>query len=456
MTPLTTAGFALMQTLRLKTCPRRWLGLWLASAVLLPAPGAVASDHADPIDPFNKERLEGGITDLFVFPVDANDQPVAPHMASDGISLAAPLVEPRRMLSQAEQQQIDALVVILCVRRQLTNTGSLRLTPYTYRINMDLHTKVSFEDSEGDRARARANEQGGGYAAASNMQETRPTGQEARARYGGFIQNPAGIEEDVTIEIRLQNDPTKLNGKPVYRGLKSTERIKLWTGVRDDPFIFPAFFRTNVVAMVVRIPMSCFPQEQRDWLIWATSHQDDRQIDHVGRSLRTQNPRFEVFNELHPSRHKAAIDHEHDNPGLLRDIALRLNFQQTFAYRAWDHVPDVMIYTNRYETGFPNGRLLTDDVAALLAQHGDTLLLELSHHVGGWPRRTANDKEFSAEYPFLAEPWEDRPPPAPLGLSRRSRLKLLAIFAGLLLLLLLENWIFARLYHRWKQRPRYI
>ncbi|WP_410965940.1 DUF4331 family protein, partial [Salmonella sp. SAL4438] len=77
-----------------------------------------------------------------------------------------------------------------------------------------------------------------------------------------------------------------------------------------------------------------------------------------------------------------------------------------------------------FPVGFPNGRYLSDDVAALLAQHGDTLLFELSHQHpnGGWPRRTTNvkpflktteDKPMDAEFPYLAEPWPDKMPAPP-------------------------------------------
>ena len=123
---------------------------------------------------------------------------------------------------------------------------------------------------------------------------------------------------------------------------------------------------------------------------------------------RTQNPRFELLNTLNPSKHVEAIKSEHESPSLMRDLLLRVGLESLFAYREWDFVPDVMIYTNRYPVGFPNGRLLRDDVAAILAQHGDTLLLELSHHNAQWPRRTANDKEFLDKFPYLAEPWPDR------------------------------------------------
>jgi hypothetical protein len=53
--------------------------------------------------------------------------------------------------------------------------------------------------------------------------------------------------------------------------------------------------------------------------------------------------------------------------------------------------------------------LLTDDVAAILAQHGDTLLVELSYKSPtsqAWPRKTVNDKPFMDKFPYLAPPWK--------------------------------------------------
>lgn len=104
----------------------------------------------------------------------------------------------------------------------------------------------------------------------------------------------------------------------------------------------------------------------------------------------------------------------------MRDILLQLGFNQTFAYREWDFVPDVMLYTDRYAVGFPNGRALTDDVAAMLAQHGDTLLYELSYHNAAYPRRQTNDRPFRETFPFLAEKHPDRTPTPPRMLSNRS------------------------------------
>ena len=397
--------------------------LRVAAAMAVAAMAATAtlraSDHADPIDLIGNKPLEGGLTDLFFFP--------------DG----------------------DHVAIILCVRRGLTQTASLRLLPYTYRIHLDLHSTISRDDDEPNK------------------------------RYGGKILNPAGIAPDRTIEFRLMNDAT-VNGAPRLIGFSGSPRIQqwsgkigdlrdaqpvpgavnVWTGVADDPFIFPVFFGTNTVAMVMTIPRSLFPAEQRDWVLWATSSEGDRQIDHVGRSLRTQNPRFELLNTLPPGRHVEAIKAEHEHPSLMRDVFLRIGLQQTFAYRKWDQVPDVMLYTTREPVKFPNGRVLTDDVAEELARYGDTLLKEISYIAGGWPRKTTNDKEFlvvtrpdgttAPKFPYLAAPWPDKMPgPRPM-LTNASRFKLLLIAALVVGIPFLVGWLIAFLHYRRKFRLRYL
>jgi len=99
----------------------------VAAAVLL-STSLFASDHADPIDPFNRERLEGGITDLF-FPILADGKPAFPFHRTDGISLAMLDLSLRPALTAGERSQIKGFAVILCVRRALTETGSLQLEP---------------------------------------------------------------------------------------------------------------------------------------------------------------------------------------------------------------------------------------------------------------------------------------------------------------------------------------
>ena len=354
-----------------------------------------ASDHADPIDLFMRRPLEPGITDLFVFP--SPDKP-------------------------------GEMVVILCVRRALTQSASLKLEPYTYKIHMDLNTAVGDDEA-------------------------------SVARYGGSIAHPEGITPQVTMTFRFNNDATLREQR--FDGLQTTEGISVWSGVRDDPFIFPQFFGTNVVAVVASIPLRAFPRDQSSWIVWATSERNGRQIDHVGRSLRTQQPRFELLNTLPPSRHRQATMREHERPSLMRELGFRfLNLPQLFAYRDYDHVPDVLIYTTRRPVGFPNGRLLTDDVAALLARYGDSLLFELSYTNPGppprksWPRQTTNDKAFLQTFPYLAEPWPDRMVTRP-GLSRANKLKLIGIVIFIVAVWAASAYLFALWYHRRKLRMRY-
>ena len=331
--------------------------LLLGFALLLMPVALQSSDHADPI---NLEVLESGITDLFAFP--------------DG----------------------DQMIVMLNTRRALTTPPPYQLEPFEFAIYMDLHTKVTVDNKE------------------------------ENARYGGSIANPEGIKPDVTIKIRLKNDAGLNNVK--YEGLQNADGIKIKTGVFDDPFIFPRFFKRNTIAMVLSIPFSSFPQGQQDWILWGTSTRlkDGVQIDHVGRSNRSQQGRFDFLNTLPPSQHVAAIKAHNQTrmrveKNLMEYLPPLVNaYQPLFKIRTYDDFPDVMIYTNQYAIGFPNGRKLTDDVGALTCDQGDCALVEGSYiDSPAWPRAMVNDKPFMKEFPYLAEPWPTSPPPAPpnVGLS---------------------------------------
>ena len=59
--------------------------------------------------------------------------------------------------------------------------------------------------------------------------------------------------------------------------------------------------------MVLSIPMSAFPDGQRDFILWGTAYKDGKLIDHSGRSNRTQQARFDALNALPPSEHVAEI-----------------------------------------------------------------------------------------------------------------------------------------------------
>jgi hypothetical protein len=293
----------------------------------------------------------------------------------------------------------DQLVVVLATRRALTAAPPYQLEPYEYAIYMDLHSRLTFDDAQ------------------------------HRARYGGTVVAPEGIAPDVTIKIRLNNDAT-LRDKS-FAGLRNPDSIRLFTGVRDDPFIFPKFFKRNAIVMVLSIPFAAFPAGQQDWLLWGTSAQvkDGAQIDHVGRSNRTQLGRFDFLNTLPPSKHVAAIRERHRATERVQKFLMECfppvvnAFQPLFTVRSYDHVPDVMIFTRRYPVGFPNGRRLTDDVALLTCQQGECPLIENSFiDSEQWPRATANDKPFLASFPYLAEPWPAVAQPAPASIGVRAAL----------------------------------
>ncbi|MGJ0516807.1 MAG: hypothetical protein ACR65O_13785 [Methylomicrobium sp.] len=328
--------------------------LLLLSLLFLLSSGAIASDHADPID-LDATTQEPNITGLFFYP------------------------------------EGDNMIVVFNVRRSLTAAPPYNFAPYEYTVNFDLHSKLKFDNEED------------------------------RARYGGTIVSPETIEADASVTIHL-NDDASLKDKTI-KGLKNSESIVLYTGVRDDPFIFPRFFNVNVVTMVMKIPLTSFPENQQDFLLWGTSKsvEDGKQIDHVGRSNRTQLGRFDILNTVHPSQHVALIKEKAESRKKVQDFFLacipalaQLNQLSGLLIRHYDMVPDVMIYTNRFAPGFPNGRRLADDVALLTCNQGDCPLQENAFiDTEQWPRSTVNDKPLLNEFPYLAEPWPARPQTPP-------------------------------------------
>ena len=314
-------------------------------------------------------------------------------------------------LTAAEQSRIKALGVIFNVRRALTLHDALDLETYTYRVFFDLRSRVLFDGAQ-DPVHFKASE---------------------LARYGGSIPRPEAIAPTVTLEFHLKNDASLQS--LAITGLENKDTVKVWTGIRHDPFIFPPFSMTNVVAMVAIIPLNCFPDGQLDFLAWGTTSQGSQQIDHVGRSLRTQNPRLDILNPLPPSQHVAAVKEAIAHPTLMTDLALKFKIQNLFQYRPWDLVPDVMIYSMRFNVGYPNGRRINDDVAGLLAVNGDTLLFELSYLGDTWRRVTPNSKPFLTDFPYLSEPNNiDMAPPDYVISTRNKIIIALILLAGLVVL----------------------
>jgi hypothetical protein len=473
------------------------LFIWIAAGIVLVLASAplLASDHADPVrlpmpkeffdDPAmpsepDRRALTGNITDLFVFPVDEHDRAVSfprPHEQTQPATddertklnqLTAPqraaiLREPSRQaraaklaaeppaapaeattasreelarfarlaprerrdwqpLKPEEAQRIKAIVFILCVRPRLPEAGHpLELSPYEYVIRIDPLAPIELDTQSGDeRERTRVYSE--------------------RARYGGSLTDSTKIQPRITFAFRLDDQARLVSFQST--GLVNDEaRKRIATfpssteaGIRDDPFIFPPFFRTNVVAMAAKVPIECFDPGARSWAIWTASYRDGKKVDHGGRSLRTQQPRFaQIFNEHEPKDQVAAFERERANPGLVRDTLVRLNIPTIFNFRNWDAYPDIMVYNLDHDCRYPNGRLLTDDVGAILAENGDGLLQEISYEGDRWPRATENDKPFLPKFPYLAMPWtpsevQANPLPAnppsqkdPLRLSDQNR-----------------------------------
>ena len=328
-------------------------GLLLAALAALVPASLRASDHADPTDLTDPNA---NITGLFIFPKG------------------------------------DQLIVIFNVRRSLTDPKPYKLKDYEYVVNFDLTTPVLFNDAAD------------------------------KARYGGTVMLPERLRADASIKVRL-NDDTTLKSF-VTEGLKEPQRIRTYTGVRDDPFIFPRFFKVNVISMVMSIPKDAFPAGQHDFILWGITTKNGKISDYVGRSIRTQLPRFGSINTSPPSEHLKILMKDKKFTDWLYNF-LKGNkewwsqafgdlLEFTFQIRPYDLKPDVMIYSDRFPPGFPNGRLLTDDVVAQICATGDCLLQELSYIEGkDFPRATVNDKTFLADWPYLAAPWPDKPEPTP-------------------------------------------
>jgi hypothetical protein len=341
--------------------------------LLLAGAGARASDHADPT---NLIAPESNITDLFFYP------------------------------------QGDQMILIFDVNRALLAPKPYNLRQFDYQIFMDLTTPVSYQDPA------------------------------ERARYGGTVLLPMQIHPDVTIKVKLEDDVTP--AQVTYTGLTGTEQIKTYFGVRDDPFVFPRFFKKNTIAMVMSIPRSSFPPGQQDFILWGTTSKNGQVIDHVGRSIRTQLPRFGFINTLAPKDQLKALGVQNQKLNKIYNylhgarewwaVAFGDLMQFTFLLRPYDLQPDVMIYTDRFPVGYPNGRKLTDDVVAQTCAFGDCLLQEISYIEGGWPRATTNDKPFLTEWPYLAEKWPDQTPGPSAAHS------VLPLVIGLVLLTLLISW----------------
>ena len=397
---------------------------------------ASASDHADPmsLNAFMPQSDPvANITDLHAFLVDKDRRPI---------------------LEQDTIKDADQLIISLCVRRRLLPeqiAGIGKDVPkYSFRVHLDLNPDVRFFDPA-------LTPDGRKYAdALAEFPQNTPQSKAARGElvshqqadesmqrlYGGILTNPQAIAEEALLNFHLtfaadgENSEATLEAPQIegipgevnvvresrrsIDGTRDVTTAKPWkpgainvqSGVFDDPFIFPRFFRSNVIGIVTSIPLKSIRRpngtsiSDGPILLWGTTHTGDgKQSDHVGRSLRTQLPRFGYLNPLHPSKHVAEITRVHASPTLMEN-GLATFVAPLEAHRHYDSAPDVMIYDLRKPARFPNGRWLEDDVAKTLADAGETLLVELSYAESRqFPRAETNDKLFRKDFPYLAPRW---------------------------------------------------
>jgi len=222
-----------------------------------------------------------------------------------------------------------------------TSAARYRFSPdVVFRIHLDRHSEVSFADTE------------------------------ANDLYGGTVVDPAGIGADVTFEVRANP-----RGRAVVRtrgiARRWQQRIRVFGGLRDDPFIRGPREGRNVGAIVIELPLEAVVRDQSMLLIWATSSVDGVEEpfqDMAGRALRSMFPENDLMNTTPPEL----------QAGLMG-------------------VPvDVMLFDTAFPAAYPNGRALEDDVVDLV---GDERVLS-----NDAPFPSTNDRPFLDVFPYLATP----------------------------------------------------
>lgn len=232
------------------------------------------------------------------------------------------------------------LVIALCVDPTIPpGVSEYAFQPDTmFEVNIDNRSAVNYDDAE------------------------------ANALRGGTVTKPDKINDNIAFRITFEKGIPRLQVRGIRNGKEITQ---LFAGLRDDPFIRGPRIGRNVAAIVVKLPLSAVLADQPELLIWAYSRVPDidrPQADHAGLALRTMFPESMPMNEMHPRHH----------------------------FRKMGVAPDVVIFDTSREAGFPNGRILADDVVDLV---GDLRVLS-----NDAPFPAVNDVPFLTGFPYLAPP----------------------------------------------------
>lgn len=208
-----------------------------------------------------------------------------------------------------------------------------------------------------------------------------------KAAFGGTVDTPIRIREDITFNVTFDNwnrPKVEVVGRSTSESERIRERMRVFTGLRAEAFIFAPFVNNNIGAIVIDVPLSEIKRENDDTLLlWTTSSVDDfagRFQELGGRTLNSQFDEKLALNFIHPSQHRAALG---------------VN-------------PDLIILDTRAPSGFPNGRRLQDDivdkVAALPAPFNDARAFDLEFTLAGFHATLADIAPLPGAFPYLASP----------------------------------------------------
>jgi hypothetical protein len=208
-----------------------------------------------------------------------------------------------------------------------------------------------------------------------------------KAAFGGTVDYPIRIREDITINVTFDgwNRPqVDVVARSSSTSERIRERMRIFTGLRAEAFIFAPFVNNNIGAIVIEIPLNEIKRDDDDTLLlWTTTHVGDFTglfQELAGRTLYSQFDEKLALNFIHPSQHRAALN---------------VN-------------PDLIILNTSGPSGFPNGRRLQDDivdkVANLPPPFNDRRALDLEFTLAGF-NATLNDiAPLPGAFPYLARP----------------------------------------------------
>ncbi len=205
----------------------------------------------------------------------------------------------------------------------------------------------------------------------------------------GTLVDKSDIDEDIVIKIRFREDGTPdIDGHRIASifsfpfmilSCASSEDTSIedsitnfFAGPRDDPFIRGPRIGKNVAAIVLEVPLDVVVDESSTLLIWATIKVDGLPGDFQER-----------FGTPFKSQVNTGLNSTHPKDD----------------FKNFRIEPDVTVINTALSSGFPNGRVLEDDVVDIVCPGFCDNVIESDA-----PLPSENDVPFLLEFPYLAAP----------------------------------------------------